>query len=237
MADNSVMHSLYIGEKLNGALNSVGLPAIPDHILMSFVVTGILVTLGVVTRRNLRYIPSGIQNVMETAFEFLEGLLISMIGPKGPRYFPVIATLALFILTGNLLGLVPFMGSPTANINVTLGCAMFIFCYYHIQGVKEQGWKSYLKHFTGPSIYLAPLFFPLEIISHFSRVMSLSIRLCGNIMGEDIIIIILFIMSPWFLPIPVPMMMFAIFTCCLQTFIFIMLSMVYIAGAVADEGH
>jgi len=237
MLSHNINHKLYLGEKLNSILEAVSLPPVPDHILLSVIASGLLIVTGIIVRKNVRFIPSGIQSIFESLFEFIEKSLVSIIGPKGPRYFPIIATLALFILTCNLLGLIPFLGSPTNNLNVTLGCAMYIFFYYHYQGVKENGLLKYLKHFTGPIWWLAPLFIPLEIISHLSRVMSLSIRLFGNIMGEDIILLILFLLSPWYLPIPVPMMIFAIFTSILQTYIFIMLSMMYIAGAVAEESH
>ncbi len=236
MSGSGIEHTLWITQKINAmlGLNSEP-PAIPDHVVMSVCVGGILIGISLLTRKNLKLVPTGPQNAIEMIFEALNNLLISIIGPKGPRYFPIIATLALFILFGNLIGLVPFCKSPTSNLNVTLSCAIVIFIYYHWQGIKEQGLVKYLKHFAGPMPFLAILMFPLEIISHLARVMSLSIRLFGNIMGEDIIIIILFMLLPYI--VPIPMMIFAIFTSVLQAFIFSMLSMMYIAGAVADEGH
>ena len=233
---SSIEHTLWLTKKVNELLGlNPEPPTIPDHVVESVLVAGILVGIGLMTRRNLKIIPHRLQNVIEAAFEFIENLLTTIIGPKGPRYFPIIMTLALFILLGNLMGLAPFCESPTSNLNVTLGCAIVIFFYYHYQGIKEQGFRTYMKHFAGPMPALAPLLFPLEIISHFARVMSLSVRLFGNIMGEDIIIIILLMLVPYV--VPVPMMMFAIFTSALQAFIFIMLSMMYLAGAVADEDH
>ncbi len=230
----TIEHTLWITQKVNSIFGlPVEPPTIPDHVVESFLVVGILTGIALVTRKKLNLIPSGAQNVIETFFEAINGLLLSVIGPKGPRYFPVIATIGLFILFGNLIGLFPFCKSPTSNLNVTLACAVVVFIYYHYQGIKENGLKKYLAHFAGPMPAMAFLMFPLEIISHFARIMSLSIRLFGNIMGEDIIILILFIMVPYVLPIP--MMMFAIFTSFLQAFIFIMLSMLYIAGAVAEE--
>jgi F-type H+-transporting ATPase subunit a len=234
MASGSIEHTLWITRKVNSLLSlNPDPPVIPDHVIMSVVVAGILVVLAIQTRRSLSIIPSPLQNIIEMGIEAVTNLLKSVIGPKGPRYFPVIMTLALFILFGNLIGLLPFCKSPTSNLNVTLGCALVVFFYYHFQGIKEQGIVRYLKHFMGPMPFLAWLMFPLEIISHCARAMSLSVRLFGNIMGEDIIIIILFILVPYI--IPVPMMLFAIFTSVLQTFIFIMLSMMYIAGAVSEE--
>ncbi len=236
MAGGGIEHTLWITTKINQACNlGTEPPVIPDHVVMSVAVCGILVGIALVVRKNLNMVPRGWQNVIEALFEAINNLMITVIGPKGPRYFPIITTLGLFILIGNLIGLAPFCKSPTSNLNVTLACAIVIFVYYHWQGIKEQGIVKYLKHFAGPMPALAPLIFPLEVVSHSARVMSLSIRLFGNIMGEDIIILILFILVPWF--VPIPMMMFAIFTSVLQAFIFVMLSMMYIAGAVAEEAH
>jgi F-type H+-transporting ATPase subunit a len=236
MAGGGVEHTLWVTQKVNELFGfSSEPPVIPDHVVESCLVFLFLVTLALIARRSIQVVPGRLQNVIEMGFEAIHNLLISVIGPKGPRYFPVIATLALFILFSNLIGLFPFCKSPTNNLNVTLACALVTFFYYHYQGIKEQGLVKYLRHFMGPMPWLAPFMFPLELISHFARVMSLSVRLFGNIMGEDIIIIILYILVPYV--VPIPMMLFSIFTSVLQTFIFIMLSMMYIAGAVAEEGH
>lgn len=236
MSASSIEHTLWITQKINVLFGlSPDPPVIPDHIVESIIIFGALSTFAIIARRNLSMVPNRLQNVIEMALEAIHNLLESVIGPKGPRYFPVIASMALFILFGNLIGLVPFCKSPTSNLNVTLACAIIVFVYYHFVGIREQGFVRYMSHFAGPKPFLAPLMFPLEIISHFARVMSLAIRLFGNIMGEDIIIIILFILVPYI--VPIPMMLFAIFTSVLQSFIFIMLSMMYIAGAVAEESH
>ena len=103
------------------------------------------------------------------------------------------------------MGLVPGLMSPTSNINVTLGCALTVSVYYHIQGVKEQGARAYLKHFAAPPgapLFIAPIMLPIEIISHLSRVLSLSLRLFGNIFGEDLVILILFSIVPFLVPLP-----------------------------------
>ena len=141
--------------------------------------------------------------------------------------------MALFILGGNLLGLFPFSASPTATLNTTLACAVVAFLYYHAMGIRTLGFKKYAAHFAGPAPILAPLMVPIELVSHASRVLSLSLRLFGNIMGEDVVILILFSISAYIAP--VPMMAFAIFTSILQAFIFVMLTMMYLAGAVAED--
>jgi F-type H+-transporting ATPase subunit a len=141
-----------------------------------------------------------------------------------------------FILIGNLMGLVPGLMAPTSSINVTLGCALTVFVYYHVQGVREQGAWNYVKHFAAPPgapIFIAPIMLPIELISHVSRVLSLSLRLFGNIFGEELVILILFSIVPFL--VPLPMMFLGIITGSLQAFIFVMLTTIYLAGAVATE--
>ena len=151
-------------------------------------------------------------------------------------YLPLVGTLFVFILCSNYLGLVPGFMAPTSSINVTLGCALTIWVYYHFQGFKEQGVVNYIKHFAlppGSPLWMAPLMFVIEIISHLSRVMSLSLRLFGNIFGEELVIAILFGLVPFI--IPLPMMFLGLITGGLQAFIFVLLSIIYLQGAVAVE--
>ena len=145
----------------------------------------------------------------------------------------MVATIGTFILFMNLLGLIPGFMPPTSRINVTAGCALVVFLYYNYLGIKKQGVLKYLKHFAGPVPLLAPLMIPVEIISHLARPFSLSVRLFANIYGEELIIAVFFSLLPLFLPLPI--MALAIFTSFLQAFIFMVLTMIYIAGAVAEE--
>ena len=124
--------------------------------------------------------------------------------------------------------------SPTANINTTLSLALCTFAYTHYLGVKYHGAK-YIKHFLGPIPALAPLFFPIEIIGHFARVLSLTLRLFGNIMGEDLVLAILLFLAGMFLA-PLPMMFLAVFTSVVQAFVFTLLSMMYFAGSM-EHAH
>jgi F-type H+-transporting ATPase subunit a len=126
--------------------------------------------------------------------------------------------------------------APTSSINVTLGCALTIWVYYHFQGIKEQGIGPYLKHFAAPPgapLFIAPIMLPIEIISHLSRVLSLSLRLFGNIFGEELVIVILFSIIQFL--VPLPMMFLGLITGGLQAFIFVLLSIIYLQGAVAIE--
>jgi F-type H+-transporting ATPase subunit a len=166
----------------------------------------------------------------------LTSILRENIGPKGPKYLPLIGTVGLFIFTANMLGKVPGLMSPTANINVTLGCALTVWVYYHLQGIKEQGIVGYLKHFAvlpGAPIAIAPLVLIIETISHLSRVLSLSLRLFGNVFGEEMVVLIIGSIVPFIAPLP--MMVLGVVTGTLQAFIFVMLTIIYLAAAVHTD--
>jgi F-type H+-transporting ATPase subunit a len=177
--------------------------------------------------------------VLEDIVHFLLGILREYIGPKGEKYLPLVGTVGLFIFVANAMGKIPGLMSPTASINVTLGCAITVWVYYHLHGVKEQGIVTYVKHFAvmpGAPIWTAPLVFIIEIISHASRVMSLSLRLFGNIFGEEMVVLIIASIVPFIAPIP--MMILGVVTGTLQAFIFVMLTIIYIAAAVhTDHDH
>jgi len=182
--------------------------------------------------------PSGIQHLVEVAFQAVRGLMSDVIGKESGRFVPIIGTLAIYILVGNLLGLIPGFLSPTSNYNITAGCAICVFFYYNYHGFRKQGFIGYLKHFAGPVLWMAPFLFIIELISHLARPMSLSIRLFGNIFAEELIIKSLNNIIPFLASIPV--MFLALFASTIQAFIFILLTMVYISGAVEEahaEGH
>jgi len=206
---------------------------VPDYIVMSLFVAVILILFLGLSSRKLNIIPSKLQSILELIIQFFEGLLVELIGEKGRKYLPVIATIGLYIFLCNILGLVPGFMSPTSKLNVTVGCALVVFFYYHWQGIKSQGLFKYLKHFTGPIPLLAPLLLPIELISHFSRPVSLSMRLFGNIFAEELLIVVIASIIPFFLPLP--FMAVAIFTAIIQAFVFVLLSCIYIGGAVAHE--
>lgn len=208
------------------------LHVVPDYLVMALIVAVLLaVVLGLASRR-LTVIPGSRQSILEMIVQMFEGLVVDIVGPKGRKYLPVIGTVGLFVFGCNMIGLFPGFMSPTSKLNVTLGCALVVFFYYHWQGVKAQGFK-YFKHFMGPIPALAPLMIPIEVISHFSRPVSLSMRLFGNIFAEELLIVIMASIIPFFLPLP--FMAVAIFTSIIQAFVFVLLSCIYIAGAVAHE--
>ncbi len=210
-----------------------GLP-IPPHVGYAVLVALILVGLGWLAGRRISLVPTGAQNVFELVVSGLEEFMVDVTGEEGRAFFPFIASVFLFILFCNLLGLIPGFYSPTANVNTPLALALCTFVYTHYLGVKYHGAK-YIKHFLGPIPALAPLFFIIELVGHFARVLSLTLRLFGNIMGEDIVLTILLLLAGMFLA-PLPMMFLAVFTSVVQAFVFTLLSMMYFAGAM-EHAH
>ena len=209
---------------------------IPTHVVMETVVLlACLVFFGLLRTRLSVESPGNLQQAFELFVEFLDEQLESNVGHDGHKYMNIVGTFAIFIVSSNLLGLIPGLSSPTSNVNVPAGCAIIVFLYYQYQGVKKQGLAKYLKHFMGPVWWLAPLMMPIELISHFARPATLTIRLFANIMAEELVIAIFFGLLP--LVVPLPFMAFAIFGGLLQAFIFCTLTMVYLGGAVATEEH
>ena len=228
-----------LGKPLAALLHLAGIEVrnpdhlLPDHVVMSLLVMiSLMLFFGLATRR-LRAVPGRIQSLLEIVVGFFENLISDIIGEGGLKYLPVVGTVGIFIFASNMIGLFPGFMSPTSKINTTFGCALVIFLYYHVQGMKAQGVFRYLKHFMGPIPALAPLLVPIELISHFSRAVSLSMRLFGNIFAEDVIILIVGAILPFLLPLP--FMAVAIFTAVVQSFVFVLLSCIYIGGAVAHE--
>jgi len=178
-----------------------------------------------------------IRNVLELFTEMVLKFLDDIIGPRGRQFLPLIGTLGFFILFSNLLGLVPGFLPPTDNLNTTVACALVVFFATHFFGIKTHGFK-YVKHFLGPVIWLSPLFVIIEVISHLARVLSLSMRLFGNIMADHMLLS-LTLLTPSFLVLFLPplAMFMGIFVSLIQTFIFILLSMVYISLALEEAEH
>ncbi|MCK4337678.1 MAG: F0F1 ATP synthase subunit A [Candidatus Aminicenantes bacterium] len=240
-------HSLFIvdfvnkiiGKPLAFLLGIVGIEVqdpghlIPDYLVISLIVALLIICFFGLSSKKFKVVPTKFQSLLEVVIEIFENLITDIIGEEGKKYLPMIATVGIFIFLCNLIGLAPGFMSPTSKLNVTLGCALVVFVYYHWQGIKTQGLLKYLKHFVGPIPLLAPLLVPIEIMSHLSRPVSLSIRLFGNIFAEELLILVMVSIIPFFLPLP--FMAIAIFTGLIQAFVFVLLSCIYIAGAVAHE--
>ncbi len=194
----------------------------------------VLILMSAVVVRSIKLIPGRLQNFIEVLISGLKGLLVDTMGQKGMTFFPLIATIFLLILTCNLGGVIPGFYSPTANLNTNLSIALSVFLLTHIVGVKIHGIK-YLKQFIGPVWWMAPIMLPVELIGHIARPLSLTMRLFGNIFGEDLVLIVLLLLVPFLMPIP--MLILMIFTSLLQAFVFTLLAMMYISGAMEEAHH
>jgi len=204
-----------------------------NNVMNTWLVMIILIVGALLVKGKLEMIPKGLQNFWEVVVSTLEDTVVQTMGEHGRPYFPLIASLGLFILSCNLIGILPWFQSSTNNLNTTLALALVSFVTTHAVGIKHHG-THYVKHFLGPVPWLIPLMLPIEIIGHLSRILSLSFRLFGNIFGEDLAIIILTILVPYL--VPLPMMVLQVFTSLIQTLVFIMLTMMYIVGSL-EEAH
>lgn len=204
-----------------------------DHVTYTWFAMALLILIAFLASRAITMVPTGVQNLMEVVVGGIEGLIEETMGKEGKAFFPLIATFALFILICNLIGLVPGFYPPTANLNTNAALALTVFVMTHVVGFKKHG-IGYLKHFMGPIIWLAPLMFVIEIIGHLARPLSLTLRLFGNMYGHEIVLMIFLALVPLFLPIP--MMLMGVLVAFIQTFVFTLLAMIYIAGAL-EEAH
>jgi F-type H+-transporting ATPase subunit a len=206
---------------------------ISNAVAMEVLVVGFLVIVFIMVRSSLSVeSPGGLQHMFEGINGFVEGQSRDVIGHHSEQFTPFLVTLGLFILIANLFGVVPGLESPTASPVVPLGCAICAFVYYQVQGFRASG-VGYLKHFLGPMWWLSPLMLPLEIISHLARLMSLTIRLYANMFAGDMVTLVFFSLIP--LAVPVVFLGLHIGVALLQAYIFVLLTTVYLAGAVATE--
>jgi F-type H+-transporting ATPase subunit a len=212
---------------------------IPPHIVMTMVIVLAITALGFYLRSRLSVEnPGKLQILAEDGLNMMAGMLDEWIPGKGRQYMPLLLSIFLYVLISNYAGLVPGLMAPTSILSTTVGLAITAWVYYHFQGIRAQGIKSYLLHFAAPPgapLWMAPIMLPIELISHVSRVMSLSLRLFGNVFGEELVIAVLFSLIPFF--VPLPMMLLGLVTGGLQAFIFVLLTTIYLAGAVAVEHH
>jgi len=209
---------------------------VPDHVIMAALVLVIsCIIFPLAARRIRRDDPGPIQQTFELVIAGLKSMLRDIIGHRGDEFLPMIAAFTVFIFISNIFGLFYFLAPPTSSPNTTFALSITAFLYYNWQGIRHQGLGHYLKHFAGPVWWLAWLMFPIEIVGNFARILSLGMRLFGNIFGEHTATGIFMGLIP--IVVPWPMMALGIFGALLQTFVFIMLTMVYISGAVAVEEH
>ncbi|MFN7946998.1 MAG: F0F1 ATP synthase subunit A [Blastocatellia bacterium] len=225
------------GKTYEQYLDSGQLP-IPAHVVMFIVVAIIAVVILYFLRGKLSAeSPTTRQQTFEVGVEAVRSMLRDLVGPHGLKYFPVVATFATLIFISNLMGMLPSIVAipPTANLNTTLALALCSFLYYNYVGIKENGLFGHIRHFFGPVLFIAPLMFPIEIISNLARILSLSLRLFGNIFGEEQVSGVIGELTPWI--VPIFLMPLGLLTAFLQTFIFITLSMIYLGEVTAHHGE
>jgi len=204
------------------------------HVVYAWVVMGVLVLLGMLAVQGLKLVPTQGQNVMEVLISGLEEFMVSVSGEEGRWLFPLAGTIFLYVLVGNLIGLIPGFFPPTANLNTTLSIALVVVIFTHVIGIRYHG-ATYIKHFLGPVWWMVPIIFPIEIIGHLARILSLSFRLFGNMMGHELVLAILFMLAGAFFA-PLPIMALGIFVGFVQAFVFFLLSVMYFTGAM-EHAH
>lgn len=213
----------------------------PELLVISLLTALTIALVVFLLTRNLQRIPDRKQSFVELIYVSLDNFVHGLIGDHYKQYVPLVGTIFIYVLIMNLAGLIPGWASPTANINVPAGLAIVVVLYVQIEGIRSNGLKGYLMHFVGDPWWLGPLNFPIHAIGEVARVLSLTIRLFGNIFGEDVVIVILIALSGMFtkglLPVQAPMYLLAIFTSFVQAMVFSILTCVYIALMTTHEDH
>lgn len=204
------------------------------HVIYSWIIMIFLIVVAGLAVKGLSMIPTKGQNFWEIVIDGMEEFMVDLTGDEGRWFFPLIATVFLYIATCNLSGLLPGFYPPTASLNTTASCALVVVIFTHIIGVKYHG-AGYIKHFLGPIWWMVPIIFPIEIIGHLARIMSLSFRLFGNMMGHELVLAILFMLAGAFFA-PLPIMAMGVFVALVQAFVFFLLSIMYFTGAM-EHAH
>lgn len=219
------------------------------HIVMTVVAIVIIMIGALIARRKYAskesaMIPEGkfsIRNLFEVIFDAIMGMMSDMMGKENARrYFPLIAALAVFILVGNIMGLVPGLAPPTSNLNTTLACSAVVFVTYNIAGLRTHG-VGYLKHFLGPVWFIAPLMLVIELVGHAFRPVSLAVRLAGNMTGDHMVVGMFGDLASGLFGIPfllpVPFLFLGLLVSLIQTLVFCLLTTIYISLAVSHDSH
>jgi len=204
------------------------------HVIYTWLVMLFLIVVGALATKGISMIPTKGQNFFELVIGGMEEFIVGITGEEGRRFFPILATVFIYIFICNLIGLIPGFYPPTASLNTTLACALVVVIMTHVIGVMYHGPK-YIKHFCGPIWWMIPIIFPIELIGHTARVLSLTIRLFGNMSGHELVLAILFMLAGAFFA-PLPIMGLGIFVSLVQAFVFFLLSVMYFGGAM-EHAH
>ncbi len=227
-------HPFLFFSKLFGMVGLGDFANANPHVVYAWVVMALLIGLGALAAKGISMVPTKAQNVSELIVSGMEEFMVDITGEEGRWLFPLAGTVFLYVFIGNLIGLVPGFFPPTANLNTTASIALVVFTFTHIIGIKYHG-AAYIKHFMGPVWWMSPLIFLIEVIGHFARILSLSFRLFGNMMGHEIVLAILFGLAGAFFA-PLPIMALGIFVAFVQAFVFFLLSVIYFTGAM-EHAH
>jgi F-type H+-transporting ATPase subunit a len=228
-------HLAGLGNTLTGL---VRIPPQPrpwvNFVTMEILVAVIIMVLFAILRPRLSWDrPGKLQHTFELIYDFVNGQADEQVGHGGHRYIGYFGTIFIFVLFMNLIGIIPGFESPTQNPSVPAGCAVATFFYYNLMGIQSNGVFKYMAHFVGPMPLMAPLMIPIEIVSHLARPLSLTIRLFANMFaGEKVTMVFL---GLTYFAVPALFMGLHIFVSLLQAYIFMLLTMMYVAGAVAHE--
>jgi len=207
--------------------NILGIP-VTDSVTTTWVVMGLILLLGWVISRSLSEYPSKIQTIFESVIEFYENIAVQIMGEEGRQFVPLAVSIGLFILFSNWIEVIPGFSAPTRDLSTTIALAIVAVASTYVAGIKKKGWR-FFKKYVEPN----PIFLPINILEELVRPISLSFRLFGNILGEEIVIAILVMIVPLILPIP--LILLGLFTGLIQAFIFSLLTLLYVAGAVGEE--
>lgn len=240
MAASGLAHPLLLSTVLHmDEITVAGMTIETKYVFFTWLGMAILLITGLVLRRNISVVPGRLQLFFEALVDGLEQFIINNLGEKGRRFVPLLISIFIYVLTMNLLGLIPGCDAPTANLNTTVAVALFVFIYYNYVGIRTWGF-GYIHHFTGSNKPLIPLMFPIEIISHLARPLSMSLRLFGNIFAEEMTLIIFFsfgtVLYIGVLVGTVPMYFLFLLGKVLQAFILFTLAMIYIQGSL-EHAH
>ncbi|MGB9682573.1 MAG: F0F1 ATP synthase subunit A [bacterium] len=205
----------------------LGIP-VTDSVTTTWVVMGIIFVFSWILARSLSEYPSKIQSLFETLIEFYDNIAVQVMGEKGKQFVPLALSIGIFILLSNWIEIIPGFNAPTRDLSTTVALAIVAVASTYVAGIREKGWR-FFKKYIEPN----PILLPLNILEELVRPVSLSFRLFGNIIGEEIVIALLVMLVPLILPIP--MMLLGLFTGLIQAFIFSLLTLLYIAGAIEEE--
>jgi F-type H+-transporting ATPase subunit a len=218
-----------------------------QSIIFSFIAASLIALVFYLGSRSKEMIPYGLQNFLEWIVESFRSFVVSVLGPEGEKYVPFLGTLFLYILTMNTLGLIPLMASPSSNLNITVALAICVFVMVQYLNIKNMGIKGFLYHLAGSPTNavgwaIAPLMFPIELLTQIARPVTLALRLFGNILGEKILVsffAMVAITMLYFFPVQLPFMFLGLLTSVMQAMVFTLLSTIYILLSVphSEEIH